>query len=98
MAEQDEHLLGGPAAAQPKDDDEPDFTAPPGERETWQWLSKLADDAAKGRTDQADDESWDDDRQIYWGEQWDTDLPSFKLPIVVNELKTMILSEVSDLT
>jgi len=97
MAEDPQPLLGGAAAALPKEE-EFDLTAPAGERETWQWLSKLADDAAKGKTDQANDDDWDDDRAIYWGEQWDTDLPSFKLPIVVNELKTMILSEVSDLT
>lgn len=91
-------LLGGPAAAPEKADDEIDLTAPPGERETWQWLTRLSDDWAKARTDQAGDDDWDDDRAVYWGEQWDTNLPSFKLPIVVNEMKTMILSEVSDLT
>lgn len=99
MAEQDPQsvLLGGPAAAPP----EPEPTDPSdvgGERETWQWLSRLAEDASKGRTDAAEDEDWEDDRDIYWGQQWDTTMPSFKLPIVVNELKTHILGETSDLT
>lgn len=98
MAESDHMLLGGEAAAPEQKEQDVDPGAPPGERETWDWLSRLSDDAAKGRTDQADDEDWEDDRSTYWGDQWDTDLPSFKLPIVVNELKTHILSEVSDLT
>lgn len=101
MADDPHQLLGGPAAAEAReDDDEQDLGAPPGERETWHWLSRLDDEWTKARTDQieTDSDDLDDDRNIYWGEQWDVNLPSFKLPIVVNTLKTMILSETSDLT
>ena len=98
MADPQNMMLGGPAAASEKPEDETSVGSPPGERETWQWLSRLAEDAAKGREDSAKDDDWEDDRDIYWGQQWDTNLPNFKLPIVVNTLKTEILSETSDLT
>lgn len=75
-----------------------DLLHTPGEREVWDWLSQVMGELRKARADQADDDEMEKDEQTYWGSQWDVDLPSFKLPIVVNELKTYILSEVSDLT
>lgn len=105
--ERDNMLLGGPAAAEPKEETAEVSGAPPGERETWQWLSRLADDAIRGRNDACGDETvagndfdeeGEDDKAIYWGQQWPSSLPNFKLPIVVNTLKTDILSETSDLT
>lgn len=70
----------------------------PGESDLWEFLNRLAEEARKGRSDRADDEAWEDTEKVYWGDQWDVNLPSFKMPIVVNELKTYILTEVSDLT
>ena len=102
MADSENMLLGGPAAASEKPEEDAAVGAPPGERETWQWLSRLSEDWAKARNDSSPDSTWDeeceDDRNMYWGAQWDVNLPSFKLPIVVNTLKTNILGEVSDLT
>lgn len=69
-----------------------------GEAELWQWLTQLDEEATRERSEQASDDQWDNEQAIYWGKQWDANLPSFKLPIVVNELKTYILTEVSDLT
>lgn len=70
----------------------------PGERETWEWMSRLADECRKARREEAKDDEWEDHHGTYWGEQWGVSLPSFKLPIVVNKLKTLILTEVSELT
>ena len=104
MAENDPNslLLGGPAASEKREEEQEVTGAVPGERETWQWLSRLGDDAQRGRDDSCEDGTWDDqaedDREVYWGAQWDVNLPSFKVPIVVNTLKTEILGETSDLT
>lgn len=103
LSEVQNMLLGGPAASsEPKEEPHDLGGSPPGERETWQWLSRLDEDATKGRESSSDDgdfaDACEDDRAVYWGQQWDVNLPSFKLPIVVNDLKTHILSETSDLT
>lgn len=77
---------------------EPDAPKTDGETELWEFLVRLSDDATKGKDEQADVDDWENAEKVFWGDQWDTSLPSFKLPIVVNELKTYILTEVSDLT
>ena len=70
----------------------------PGEEQLWQFVSRLDEEWTRGRTQLIKEDAWEDNEKQYWGEQWDANLPSFKLPIVVNELKTLILNEVSDLT
>ncbi len=88
-----------PIKAVETDEDDLDALSTPGEKETWDWMAKLFDDLRKAREDQwGEDYDPNDTRKFYWGDQYDVHLPSFKLPIVVNEAKTYILSEVSDLT
>lgn len=70
----------------------------PGEAELAEWVDRLYNEADRAKVTQAKTESWDDWINSYWGDLWDTDLPTFKPPIVVNELQSLLLQEVSDLT
>ena len=58
MADSENMLLGGPAAASEKPEEDAAVGAPPGERETWQWLSRLSEDWAKARNDSSPDRTW----------------------------------------
>lgn len=70
----------------------------PGETELAAWVDRLFGDAERARTEQANTDSWDDWLEAYWGDMWDGDLPTYKPPIVVNELQSLLLQEVSDLS
>lgn len=63
-----------------------------------EWVEQLHTDSAQAKDEQANTDKWDDWLNSYWGDLWDKDLPSFKAPIVVNELQSLLLQEVSDLT
>lgn len=70
----------------------------PGEADVVEWVYGLRDDAEKAREDQCDPESWDGDLQSYWGDTWPSAVPSYKPRIQVNEIKSLLLQELSDLT
>lgn len=70
----------------------------PSDTALYEWVMALKDEAAKARRDLAADDQWDDWQSGFWGDQWPSDLPTFKLPIVLNELKKTIFEEISDLT
>lgn len=87
--------------AHPKDDAKPSDAKPlqrSGEHELCDWGEALLEEASKARTEVAHDDQWDDRRNTFWGEQWPTSTPTFKPPIVVNEVQKLVFEEVSDLT
>ena len=69
-----------------------------GEAKLCEWLDGLFTEASQARKTDAKEDMWDDWNSGFWGEQWKSPMPSYKPPIVVNELKTLILTEVSDIT
>jgi hypothetical protein len=70
----------------------------PGESAIVEWVEGLMSDAEQGRRDQCDPDVWGQDRDTYWGDQWSGKIPSYKPRIVVNEIKSLVLQELSDLT
>jgi hypothetical protein len=68
------------------------------EAELVAWAESLYEEAAQARKENGHDAQWDEWLKGYWGELWPSDLPSFKIPIVANEMQSLILQEVSDLT
>lgn len=70
----------------------------PGESALYEWVLALKDESARARSELARSDEWDDWLTGFWGDQWPSDLPSFKPPIVINELKKTIFEEISDLT
>ena len=69
-----------------------------GEADVVEWVEGLYSDAAKAKDDQCDPRTWDDDLSTFWGEMWQGSIPSYKPRIVVNEIKSLLLQELSDLT
>lgn len=70
----------------------------PGELQTVDFVEGLLSDAAQARRDQCDPDAWPDWLDTYWGDTWPDSLPSYKPRIVVNEIKSLCLQELSDLT
>jgi hypothetical protein len=70
----------------------------PGEDETVEWVEGLWDEADRGKRDQCTPDTWPDDLAIYWGDMWPGQVPTYKPRIVVNEIKSLVLQEISDLT
>jgi len=67
------------------------------ERELWEWLDSLTDHADRVRVEEAKFEQFDRYMDMYYGHHWPETMPSFRPPVVVNELRTLILNEASDL-
>ncbi len=87
--------------ANPKDNAEPTESKPlvrKGEYDLCDWGEALLEEAQKAKTELAHDDQWDDRRNAFWGDQWPTSTPTFKPPIVVNEIQKLVFEEVSDLT
>lgn len=70
----------------------------PGERETWRWLENLANESERVRREEARFDMFDEWLDMYYGKHWPNAMPSFRPPVVINELRTLILSEASDLS
>lgn len=83
---------------QPEKADGPTILERTGEFELYSWLLALYDESDKHKGETAGSDDWDDLTAFFWGDQVPSNLPSFKAPIVVNELQTLLLNEVSDLT
>ncbi len=64
----------------------------------WTWLDQLVDEAERVKRAEARLEDFDLHVDMYTGKHWRSTMPSFRPPIVANELRTLILSEASDLT
>lgn len=69
-----------------------------GEHQLVEWVDQLVTESETARREQAQEDQWDTWLNGFWGEVWTQDLPTFKPPIVINELQSNILMEVSDLT
>lgn len=70
----------------------------PNEDALWRWLDQLVDEAERVKNDEARLEDFSLHMDMYTGRHWRSTMPSFRPPIVANELRTLILSEASDLT
>jgi hypothetical protein len=68
------------------------------EAATWAWMEQLATDAARVRRQDARFEQLDRWMDLYDGKHFPETLPSYRPPVTVNELRTLILSEASDLS
>lgn len=69
-----------------------------GEADVVEWVEGLYSDAKKSKEDQCDPGAWEEDLATFWGEMWTGSIPSYKPRIVVNEIKSLLLQELSDLT
>jgi hypothetical protein len=70
----------------------------PHEAADWAWLDSLATESERVRRDEARFDEFSTYLDLFYGKHWPTVLPSFRPPVVANELRTLILSEASDLT
>lgn len=69
-----------------------------GEADTVEWIEGLQEESRDAKKSMCDPDSWDDDLSTYWGDQWPSNMPSYKPRIVVNEIQSLMLQELSDLT
>lgn len=69
-----------------------------GEELLCQWVQGLFMDAVAGRNVQITAAQWREWERGYWGSYWPDALPSYKSPIQINEIKKLLLTELSDLT
>ncbi len=69
-----------------------------GEELLSQWVNGLYLDALNARQKTLPTNIWRDWERGYWGDYWPDVLPSWKSPIQINEMKRLILTELSDLT
>jgi len=64
----------------------------------WRWLEDLATESDRVRRQDAGFDMFEKWMDLYRGRHWPGSMPSFRPPIVVNELRSLILSEASDLS
>lgn len=70
----------------------------PNEDRIVEWVEGLYTDAKMAKDDQCEPDTWPKDLATWWGEQWTGQIPTYKPRIVVNEIKSLGLQELSDLT
>lgn len=70
----------------------------PEDERLWRWLDEVATESERVRRDEARFDEFPQWLDMYYGKHWPTTLPSFRPPVVANEMRTLILSEASDLT
>src|SRR5438034_7612335 len=70
----------------------------PGESELWKWMDSMATESERIRKEEARFDLFAKWLDMYYGKHWSHDMPTYKPPVVVNELRTLILSEASDLS
>lgn len=68
------------------------------EKELWAWLDGLAMESDRARREEGGYDDFNTNLEMYYGKHWPQVMPSFRPAIVVNELRTLILSEASDLS
>lgn len=87
------------ATEQPKaETSSPEVLVREGETALADFANGLIEEATRGRREQAHEDDWKDWEDHFWGQMWPDNLPTFKPPIVENELQSLILTEVSDLS
>jgi hypothetical protein len=69
-----------------------------GEQLLVQWCQGLFLDALNARNRIIATSEWRSWEKGYWGDTWPDALPSYKSPIQINEIKRLLLTELSDLT
>ena len=69
-----------------------------GEMRTVEWVDGLFNEAENAKNEQCDPDTWEDSLSTYWGDTWPSQMPSYKPRIEVNEIKSLMLQELSDLT
>jgi hypothetical protein len=75
-----------------------DLDAERREQKLWSWLEAAALESARVREDHAQLSKYKDWLSTFYGEHWPATMPSFRPPIVANELRTLVLAEASDLS
>lgn len=76
----------------------PTPTTSPAEDRLWRWLRNLAVESDQVRKREARLDDFGDYLDLFYGKHWPTSMPSYRPGIVANELRTLVLSEASDLT
>lgn len=64
----------------------------------WDWMESAADAAARAKKDLAQFDKFQEWLDLYHGRHYPDTMPSYRPPVVANELRTLILSEASDLS
>jgi len=68
------------------------------EAELWDWLQNAANEAERVRRDEAQFDRFKEWLDIFSGKHWPENMPTFRPPIVANELRQIILQEASELS
>lgn len=68
------------------------------EERWWRWIEDAAQSSRRARQEDAEFDRFENFLDVFDGQHWPTNMPSFRPPVVANELRTLILSEASDLT
>lgn len=68
------------------------------EEDKWAWLRTTATEASRIRRSEANLDELDRWLDLYYGDHYPSSMPTFRPPVVVNEMRTLILSEASDLS
>ncbi len=75
----------------------PPSSRTPAEAEIWRWLESAAAEAARAREAITSFRRMHQLLDLYVGRHYPESMPSFRPPVVINELRTLILAEASDL-
>lgn len=70
----------------------------PLDSQKWNWLESAASEASRVRNDEAHFDKFEKWLGLYYGQHYPESTPSYRPPVVVNELRTLILQEASDLS
>lgn len=74
------------------------YQTTPAESELWRWMEQAATEAARVRRQQGRFDLFEKHMDLYHGRHYPDTMPSYRPPVTVNELRTLILSEANDLS
>lgn len=79
-------------------DTPPPYTPTYDESRLWRWVEQAAIESARVRREQGRFDLFDHYLDLYYGRHYPDSLPSYRPPVTVNELRTLILAEANDLS
>lgn len=77
---------------------DPATPQPMSDQDKWRWLMTTANEAARVRRVEGNFDQLDRWLDLYYGDHYPSTMPTYRPPVVVNELRTLVLSESSDLS
>lgn len=80
------------------DEQSESYTPTVNEDKLWAWMEQAADLAKKAKDEVAQFDKFQEWLDLYYGKHYPDSMPSYRPSVVANELRTLILSEASDLS